>query len=689
MRDRTRRKNTWVRDGRDVHPRREEIDRHGELRQGLIAKAPDALGRALDAAGDLRHGGVVLGSVARVEALLEYAHDEVGVRVIDAEHQRLAGLCGVDLASDHLAHDAVVALGDDLAVKVIELDVHLVGQGRVVFGRGRTVVDGHALADAEVNPARRELRVDGVGHVVVDEPPVEHGVLVAVLEHGAAEDVRGVQGRSGREPDAHGVEVVEHAAIFREVVALVAKAELGLGHLAVEGVAAVTLIDDDAVIAVDRRNLVDRLGEEDPPDHPLHRGDVKARSGFGVEVAQPLHLEDLVKRAQPFELGLTKRLQRLLAEHGAVDEKEHAPKAPRLDEPVDQPEARAGLARPRGHRDEEVAAPFAEALLDGGDGAELIVPQPEIVGGFGGEARVGGFDIDREEVAHALGRVPPGEHAGVVLRATHVMEVNPAALGQLHHERAPVGREEERHTVTFPRPARGRGDRVVGAKGPRVAPRLFERARNVRVEAFGFDDGDGGGSVEENVVGDAVFGGPLGDGASLSALGTRAARVGERRGIDLPADGAQGRVDERARLGLAEVELGSGNLRRGEGDGGLGSALGSLRFELKEGLLEPLFVLDREALPGGALLADGVELLEGVFELAAQRALARASSVCVGLRARGFVAGLGELLLDGVEARGERAHLGARVGRLGVRRRDEARSARPAVKPQREVPRIA
>ena len=96
------------------------------------------------------------------------------------------------------------------------------------------------LLDSSVCDLHRRL--------VVDQVAVDDGLAVAVGVDRRAEDLRGVQGRRGGEADLDRVEVVEHAAVLGDVVLVAAEAQLGVGQLAVEQIAAVALVHDDAVV---------------------------------------------------------------------------------------------------------------------------------------------------------------------------------------------------------------------------------------------------------------------------------------------------------------------------------------------------------------------------------------------------------------------------------------------------------
>ena len=59
-------------------------------------------------------------------------------------------------------------------------------------------------------------------------------------------------GGGGGEPDFDRVEMVEHAAVFGDVVFLTAEGELVFAHFTIERVAAVTLVHHDAIVGIDR-----------------------------------------------------------------------------------------------------------------------------------------------------------------------------------------------------------------------------------------------------------------------------------------------------------------------------------------------------------------------------------------------------------------------------------------------------
>ena len=188
-----------------------------------------------------------------MKACVEQALDHVGVGVGGAEDQRLLFAEGVDLLGQLLADDAVEVLVDDAPVEALDLEVELVLELGGLDLAGGKVQGLDLLALGELNAVAAEQRLVADGRLVVDEPVVDDGLAVRVGEDGLAEDLRGVARRRGREADMHGVEVVEHAAVAGQVLRSVAHGELAFGHVLVERVAAVGLVDDDAVVGVDGR----------------------------------------------------------------------------------------------------------------------------------------------------------------------------------------------------------------------------------------------------------------------------------------------------------------------------------------------------------------------------------------------------------------------------------------------------
>ena len=96
----------------------------------------------------------------------------------------LPGSDGSICFASSLADDAVEALGDDPRVELLDLDVDLVVEERELDRVGGGLVDLDLLAHLPDDPVLCEGRDDANRRLVVDQPAVDHGLPVAVLEDG-------------------------------------------------------------------------------------------------------------------------------------------------------------------------------------------------------------------------------------------------------------------------------------------------------------------------------------------------------------------------------------------------------------------------------------------------------------------------------------------------------------------------
>ena len=408
---------------------------------------------------------------------------------------------------------------------------------------------------------------------MVDEVAVDDGFAVGVGEDGRAEDLRRVERGGGGEGDLHGVEVVDDAPVFAEVVALVAVEELVVGHVFVEEVAAVGFVDDDEVEVADGGGGT-FLAVEDAAHEALHGRDLEARFACGLRVVRDaLDVVDLREGLELGELDLAEGVLRLAAEDVAVDEEEDAAEAPGLEEAVDHREGEARFPCARGEGEEDGARAACDGALRSLDGADLVVSEGEaravaqLVVGLGGEGFGGGFLVLAQEVFEAVRGHPAAQGVRDVHGVAQVLEPDAGFLLVLLEVGAAVRREDEGDAaggwlLAAVGGLRVGGDAVRFAGRGGVAFRLaVEDARDVAVACLGFDDGDEPQAAEEGVVRRAGGGRPFGDGEIAPLGGARAAAVAERPGVGLPADASELLVDEQARLGLALVAVLGGAAR--------------------------------------------------------------------------------------------------------------------------------
>ena len=120
---------------------------------------------------------------------------------------------------------------------------------------------------------------------MVNQPTVNHGLAVRVLEDRRTKDFGGMQRRRCGQANADSIKVIDNSAILGNVVRLITEAELGVAHFLIEVVASVTFVDDDAVIPINRYGLSRFVGVQNPFDHTLYSGDVQTRVGIGLQIA--------------------------------------------------------------------------------------------------------------------------------------------------------------------------------------------------------------------------------------------------------------------------------------------------------------------------------------------------------------------------------------------------------------------
>ncbi len=316
-----------VADLRHVDAGGEQIDGDGDARQALVLVAQDGLIRFVGAAGDLHHRLVVERSPDLLQRFSQQLHDQIGVMIVGAEDQGFLLAGGVDLPGQFVADDAVESGGDDQAVEGVDLEIELVGQGGGVHRAGRGLDDLDLFALVEVDALLGEQGDETDRRFVVDQPAVDYRFAVAVGVDRTSEDVDRVLGGRCGQRDLHCVEVIEHPPVRRDVVGFRADFQLALAHFAVEDVAAVRLVDDDEVVAVDRDLAAIATITEDSPHHALDGGHMDLGGAVRRDVAKFLDIVNLGEHLVLLQAHVLEGVLRLFAERGAVDEEKDAVEA--------------------------------------------------------------------------------------------------------------------------------------------------------------------------------------------------------------------------------------------------------------------------------------------------------------------------------------------------------------------------
>ena len=375
-----------------------------------------------------------------------------------------------------------------------------------------------------------------------------------------------MQGRRGGEADLDGVEIVQHAAVFGDVVVKAPKAQLGVRHLAVQRVAPVAFVNHHAVVGVHCGRGHALCGEQHAAHHALHGGDVHRRVVVGRLRLQLLDAKDFCKGLQALHARVFEGVGSLLAQGRAVHQKQNASKALGLEQAVDQRDAGFGFASAGGHGQQDFALALRDARFGLANGALLVGPQRKakvkcrVV-----QARMGSHFVGLQQVLEPGRAVPAVQGQAAVFRLAQVAKPDAALGGQLAQIRPAVGREHKGNAVLglVAPMAFVQQCLAAGAKGAAVALGLLQGARYIDVLALGLHHGDGAQALKQHIVGRVAFAGPFGNRHMAATLGARAFAVAQGGGVGLPAGLAQLRVDDAAGLGLVELHL------RGGAGGGL------------------------------------------------------------------------------------------------------------------------
>jgi hypothetical protein len=217
----------------------------------------------------------------------------------------------------------------------------------------------------------------------------------------------------------------------------------------------VALVDDDAVVLVDRRPRRVVVGSEHALDHGLDGGDVQAGVGSDLEVGHLLDAEDVGEGLELLEAQLLEGVGGLAREGVAVDEEEHATEAASLEQAVAEADAGAGLAGARRHGEEHLSLAVLERGLDREDGAALVVAV-DVRHRLDLEGRVGAVEVLLEQIDAALrGCTSPRAGRGWFWAPAGVEEPDAALVDELTEEGAAVGGEDEGDPIGPPGAALG------------------------------------------------------------------------------------------------------------------------------------------------------------------------------------------------------------------------------------------
>ena len=375
--------------------------------------------------------------------------------VTDTEDERLLAASRVQLACQKITDHLVKRFGDYLAVEGIDLQINLIGCGVEIDLAARWVIDFDAVTGLPVDALRGKLRVDLKRWFMVNQIAIDHRRTVAVAKDRCAKNLAGVLGGGGGETNLDGVEIIQHTAIFGNVLIKVAKAQLGVREFTVEQIATVAFIDDDAVILVNRRGWLVGAWVEQPFDHALDGGDMQRSGTVGRLFIQFFDAKDIGKALQILHACIFEGVGGLFAQGRTINEKEDTAKTLHFEQPIDQGDAGFGFAGASCHGHQQFTLTSGNGGFHRANGFNLIGTQGKpIVKAFAGQFLQRLRFIAPEQFLQPCGRVPPIQRAAQVVGAPQIAKPDAALFFQLAQKRSPIGGKNKGQPKLAPGAAR-------------------------------------------------------------------------------------------------------------------------------------------------------------------------------------------------------------------------------------------
>ena len=194
----------------------QQVDRDGNARVALVLVLADQLFDLVTLPGDdLYSCLVVILAVNVLEGFVEKVFDPLGMGLVNAKNHRFFVARRVELLRQLLADDLVETGRNHAAIERLDFEVEFVLEFGDIHLAGARIDDADALALGKVDAILAQQGLVADWRFVINQPVVSHGLTVAVGVYRSPEDLAGVLGWGRGEPDAAGVEIVEHATILR------------------------------------------------------------------------------------------------------------------------------------------------------------------------------------------------------------------------------------------------------------------------------------------------------------------------------------------------------------------------------------------------------------------------------------------------------------------------------------------
>ena len=290
--------------------------------------------------------------------------------LVDTENQCFLFAVRVQLIGQLVADDLVKSGCDNATVERLDIEGQLVFQLRYINLASLSVDNADRLTFFIMYTVLSELGFIANRWFVIDKPVVGNGLPITVGKYRFTKNFAGVLGWRGRKANTAGIEIIEYATVLRKVLAVISYGQLTFGHLLVERVTPVGFVDDDAVEFPYGWRIV---RAENTADHRLYGSHLDAGFRFCSHIAQFFDVVDLPQGVVLLKSGVVERVNGLLAEGTAVDQKQNALEAFSLEEAVHKTNDGAGFTCARGHGQQAVALAVSQCLLYGLDSFLLVV----------------------------------------------------------------------------------------------------------------------------------------------------------------------------------------------------------------------------------------------------------------------------------------------------------------------------
>ncbi len=311
---------------RDVDAGGEQIHGDGNIGQTFVLKFPNHAFGLIDGSCDLDDGIIVNGHVCLLERVFEKAHNHVGVIIGGGINKGFGIPVGVEVFHQLAGDGEVKGFGNHRFVEVVDLQFDLVGNvfdiGNLACGR---VIHRNGIALFPFDAVLCQMGEQLMGRLMIDQPAVDNRFPIRICVDGETKDFGSVRGRRSGKADLDSIKIIDDAAVFAQVVALVAIGQFIFTQFAIQCVAAMGFIHDDAIVLPNAGGWVFFRGVHDGTHQTLNRGNVDLGGGLNLNLIHLLEIVNLVKGFEFFKTRLFEVVAGLFTQGLTVNHEKDTP----------------------------------------------------------------------------------------------------------------------------------------------------------------------------------------------------------------------------------------------------------------------------------------------------------------------------------------------------------------------------